>query len=189
MLYLKKICLPIFIIITILFTVGYASQPIIEINQLTQESTNTNTRTDTRTDISSSLNQTLYINKISRIGSNIQSTYSGNKNYTDINNDIAILFKTLLYACIATTVLLTIGILLGYLGLKFISKIIFFLAMILMIAVFIIIQVIILTDSLITNFSNKDLTKPTISNGVGYYLILASVCLMIITYLIYSFLA
>lgn len=185
MLYLKKICLLIFIIITILFTVGYASQPIIETNQLTKEPTNTSNSTG----ISGSLNQTLYINKVSSISSNIQSTYSSNRNYTDINNDIAILFQTLLYACIATTILLTIGILLGYLGLKFFSKIIFFLAMVLMIAVFIIIQIIILTDSLITNFSNKDLTKPTVSNGVGYYLILVSVSLMIITYLIYSFLA
>jgi Xaa-Pro aminopeptidase len=70
-----------------------------------------------------------------------------------------------------------VGILLGYFGLKMISKLIFLLAMILMIGVFIVIQVVILTDSFISKIKSNGINRNSISsnstsNGTGYYLIL-----------------
>ena len=66
--------------------------------------------------------------------------------------------------------------------------------MILMIIVFIVIQVVILGDSFINNIKANGLNKNSISsinteNGNGYYLILTSTLLMIITYIIYAILA
>ncbi len=86
------------------------------------------------------------------------------------------------------------GILLGYFGVKLISKIVFLLAMILMIGVFIIIQVVILADSFIGNINASGLnwnsiSSTSVSNGTGYYLILTSTLLMIITYIVYMVLA
>lgn len=183
MLYIKQICLIIFLIITILFTVGYASQPIIETSHLAQPSTSTNGNPSTSSKVSSAF----YLSKVSRTISNAQNTYSGSYN-------VSVLFQTLLYTCIAITILLVGGILLGHFGLKMISKIIFLIVMILMIIVFIIIQTFILADSFLSNVKNSDASLNSISdintsNGTGYYLILVSTVLMIITYLIYAILA
>jgi hypothetical protein len=191
MLYIKQLCLVIYIIITVLFTVGYASQPIIETSQLTQAPTNAN---GTPSSSASKVSSSFYISKVSRIISNSQTTYSSSNDYSSVSNNLNVLFQTLLYTCIAITILLVVGILLGYFGLKMISKLIFLLAMILMIGVFIVIQVVILTDSFISKIKANGLNRNSISststsNGTGYYLILASTVLMIITYVIYVFLA
>jgi hypothetical protein len=187
MLYIKQLCLIIYIIITVLFTVGYASQPILETSQIAQTPTNADGTSSNTTGTSSKVSRTFYIGKVSNTISNIQNTYSS-------NNDLNVLFQTLLYTCIAITILLVVGILLGYFGLKLISKFVFLLAMILMIGVFIVIQVVILSNSFISNINANGLNWNSISststsNGTGYYLILASTLLMIITYVIYMFLA
>jgi amino acid transporter len=196
MLYIKQLCLIIYVIITVLFTVGYASQPILETSQIVQTPTSntSNTSTPNNTNTSSTVSRTFYIGKVSDVISNIQSTYSSNNDYSSVSNDLNILFQTLLYTCIAITILLVVGILLGYFGLKMISKLVFLLVMILMIIVFIVIQVIILSDSFISKIKTDGLNRNSISssntsNGTGYYLILASTVLMIITYVIYMVLA
>jgi hypothetical protein len=167
MLYLKKICLVIFIIITILFTVGYITQPIFIYTQ--QQIT----PTQTNGPILERISQSFYITP------NIFSN-----NYSNLSNDVNTLLKILFLLCIVITILLIVGIVLAYIGFRFISKVLFFIAMILMIGLFIIIQIIILTDSFISNISNSELGAPNISNGNGYYLILVSVILMIINYLL-----
>ena len=111
-----------------------------------------------------------------------------------MSNNLNVLFQTLLYTCIAITILLVVGVLLGYFGLKMISNLVFLIVMILMIIVFIIIQIVILSDSFISNIKTDGLNRNSISssstnNGTGYYLILVSTVLMIGTYIIYVFLA
>jgi hypothetical protein len=192
MLYIKQLCLVIYIIITVLFTVGYASQPIIETSQLTQAPTNAN---GTPSSSASKVSSSFYISKVSRIISNSQSTYSSSNDYSSVSNNLNVIFQTLLYACIATTILLVAGVLLGHFGLKMISKLVFLIAMVLMICIFIVIQVIILADNFISNMKSNGLSglgnlgSISTSNGTGYYLILASTILMILTYIIYVFLA
>lgn len=190
MFYIKQICLIIYLIITILFTVGYASQPIIETSQLTQTPTTVNTDGGTPSTVSSSF----YLGKVSSIISNAQNTYSSSNDYSSMSYNLNVLFQSLLYTCIAITILLVSGVLLGYFGLKMISKIVFLITMILMIIVFIIIQTFILADSFISNINNNgaswnSVSSISTSNGTGYYLILTSTVLMIITYLIYAILA
>jgi hypothetical protein len=198
MLYIKQLCLIIYVIIVVLFTVGYASQPIVKTSQITQ----TPTKADgTPSNASSTINSTFYISKVSSIISDIQNTYSTSNNYSSVSNDLNILFQSLLYACIAITILLVGGILLGYFGLKMISKLVFLVAMILMIGVFIVIQVVIVSNSFISNnnfsvsangingLNLNAISSTSTSNGTGYYLILVSTILMIITYVIYMFLA
>ena len=192
MLYIKQLCLIIYVIITVLFTVGYASQPILETSQIVQ--TPTNNADGTPTSNSSKVNRTFYIGKVSDVISNGENTYSSSNDYSSVDNNLNMLFQTLLYTCIAITILLLVGILLGYFGLKMISKLVFLLVMILMIIVFIVIQVIILSDSFISKIKTDGLNRNSISssntsNGTGYYLILASTVLMIITYVIYMVLA
>jgi len=191
MLYIKQLCLIIYVIIAVLFTVGYASQPILETSQLTQAPTNAD---GTPSNTASKVSSIFYIGKVSNIISNIQNTYSISNDYSSVSNVLNVLFQTLLYTCITITILLVAGILLGYFGLKLISKLVFLLVMILMIGVFIVIQVIILSNSFISNINANGInwnavSSTSTSNGTGYYLILASTLLMIITYVIYMFLA
>jgi len=197
MLYIKQLCLIIYIIITVLFTVGYASQPILKTSQLAQivqTPTNANGTPSNTTGTTSTVSKTFYIGKVSNIISNIQNTYSSSNDYSSMSTDLNILFQTLLYTCIAITILLAVGILLGFLGLKMISKLVFLIVMILMIVVFIVIQIVILADSFIKNIKTNGVSLNSISsistnNGNGYYLILVSTVLMIITYIIYMLLA
>jgi len=142
----KHICLIIFAIITILFTVGYSSQPIANISSTDSVS-----------------NKTFYI--------------SNNTNLI-----------RLLYLCIAITILLTVGIIIALLGFKFISKLLFFILLIMMIVVFVIIQVYVFADELQVMIETETLKFPKISNGAGYYLILASTCIMFVNYILYVFL-
>ena len=194
MLYIKQLCLIIFLIITVLFTVGYASQPIIETSQLVAAPTNPDGTPSATSGSGGKVSSSFYIGKVSSIISNAQATYSGSNDYSSLSNDLKVLFATLLYACIAITILLVVGIFLAYFGLKMVSKLVFLVAMILMICVFIVIQVVILADSFIGTIKASGLgglsfgsTKT--SNGTGYYLILASTVLMILTYVVYVILA
>jgi hypothetical protein len=183
---IKYICLIIFIIINVLFTIGYATQPILTTAQnsiIPSNGVNSKKPKDV-------IKNAFYINKMSKIITNIKSTYSTDTNYTNVNNDIDLLFKTILIICIIITIFLAIGILLGFFGLKFISKILFLLTMIAMICIFIVIQFVVVTDSFINNYSENGgvYTAPNVSNGSGYYLTLISVIAMIINYFLYAFL-
>jgi uncharacterized membrane protein YbjE (DUF340 family) len=173
---LKKICLIIFIIITILFTIGYATQPIVS-NYSTSITPTGNTNTQ------NIINTNFYIT------SGISNTYTQNTDYTNIDNNKRLIFTTLFYMCIAISILLVCSILIGFFGLKFISKISFFITLILMILVFLVIQFTIVASSLINMTETKQFNTPETSNGTGYYLILVSTCLMLVNYIIYAILA
>lgn len=179
MLYIKNICTIIFIIITIVFTVGYTTQPLIV----------------------SSGGDPLVLTNFSSI-TNIANTYKDN-DYSNLDNNIKLVLISEFYLCISATLILTLGILLSILGVvafKMISKILFIIALIIMIIVCIILQVLISKDSLVGSVSNiknvndvnniknlKNISMST-SNDKGYYMIMCSTGLMIVTYIIYSIL-
>ena len=94
MLYFKQICLVIYLIITVLFTVGYATLPLLTNN----------------------------VADISNIGKDITTITKSNNNVSSYNKA---LLQFVFYSCISITVLLCIGILLGFIDIKFISKIVF----------------------------------------------------------------
>ena len=179
---IKNMCLVVFAIIIILFTVGYASQPIVS-------SGSTNIIASPGSNQNNVYDKTFYITHYINTSGNISNSYTQSTNYTDLNNDLQILFVTVFYMCIAITVFLTVEILLAVIGLKFISKIVFLLVLIIMIITFLIIQVAILTNQFVVMAENKNATKPTVSNGTGYYLILIATCLMFVNYIIYLILA
>lgn len=176
----RNICLIIFAIITILFTVGYASQPIVS---------SSSTISTPSGSVNSVSDKTFYISYYTSTLGNIKNTYTQNTNYTSLSNDEKLVFQTLFYLCIAITILLTGGIILALLGLKLISKIVFLLVLIMMIVAFLVIQLSILTKSLVVMADAQALSKPDVSNGTGYYLLLASTVLMLVNYMLYVFLA
>jgi len=175
MLLFKLICIIIFIIITILFTVGYSNQPVITNN-----------------------NEPLVLTDLSSI-SDISNTY---KKYDNLSDNVKMALISIYYICISVTVLLSLGIICAMLKIPFcklISKILFTLALILMIILFIILQILISSNSLtgsnksVTNDNKLDIkTAPSISsikNGSGYYLIVISTVLMFVNSIIYNMFA
>lgn len=189
MLYIKEICLVFFIIINILFTVGYASQPIFESSQVINNPTNVS-----GTQSNNIFTGSFYVSRISNIITNFQNTYSSTNDYNNINTTLNVFFESLLYSCIVITILLIIGFLFGLFNFKRISKLVFFITTLLMIIVFIVIQAIIILNNLISNikqngFSWSGFTSISNSNGSGYYIIFSAVILMTITNTIYLFLA
>ena len=173
----KQICLIIFIIITILFTIGYTTQPIVSNYSTSITPTGKGAGITQNT-----INSNFYIT------SGFSNTYTQNTDYTNIDNNKRLIFTTLFYMCIAISILLVCSILIGFFGLKFISKISFFITLILMIIVFLVIQFTIVASSLINMTETKQFNTPETSNGTGYYLILVSTCLMLVNYIIYAIL-
>jgi len=179
----KSICLIIFTIIGILFTVGYSALPLIstQINIPSPDGSNINS------------NITLYINSFTALINDAENTYSSIKysDLTSVSSIINIIFKTVMFSCIGISVLILLGIILALIGLKFISKIIFLLALIVMIIIFIFITLIITKSSAVS-----DITKFFSSGGnssidykSGGILVTLSTALMFINYLLYAFLA
>ena len=178
----KNICLIVFAIITILFTVGYTTQPIVSNNSTNIISTPTGDKYEP--------NQfTFYIANWGNIANDVKSTYTENTDYTSLSNDKKLIFQSLLYMCIGITIILSLSIIISLFGLKLVSKILLFITLILMIIVFLIIQFAIVADSLVNMAANMSLSKPSVSNGTGYYLILVSTILMFVNYIIYVILA
>jgi hypothetical protein len=183
----KSICLIIFTVIGILFTVGYAALPLI--------SSQLNIPSPVGGDLgvsNVSANVTLYINSFTQLINNAASTYSS-INYSDLSSISGItniIFKTLLYLCVAVSCLLALGILLALFGLKFFSKIIFLIALILMSIVFILITLIVTKSSEvkdITNFFSSG-GSSSINYKSGGILVIVSTALMFVNYLLYAFL-
>ena len=156
---IKNICLFMFSIIFILFTVGYASQPIIVSNN----------------------------NPLTLVDFNsIKRTYSDN-NYNSIIDNVNLAYTSVYYSCILISILLGLGIifvLFKYYIFKVTGNILFLLSLICMIVVFIVLQLLII-NSFVTSFDQSSDSK----NGTGYYLMLVSTILMIITHIVYTFFA
>ena len=192
---IKNICIVIYIIVVILFTVGYASQPLIM-----------------------SDNKPLTLFNITSL-SDIKNTYT-DSNYDNIDSNVKIALMSEYYLCIAITVLLSFGIICAFFksfAFKVSSKILFIISLILMCIAFVILQILVIIYSLIDNVNNNvnnntnnvnnnininnattDINNERIpseikininvetSNGTGYYLILVSTILMSINYIIYT---
>ena len=166
---IKNICLIMFSIIFILFTVGYASQPIIVSNN----------------------------NALSLLDFNsIKHTYSDN-NYNSIIDNVNLAYTSVYYSCILISILLGLGIifvLFKYYIFKVTGNILFLISLIYMIVVFIVLQLLIILNSFVTSFDQSSDSKSIqfniqTSNGTGYYLMLVSTILMIITHIVYTIFA
>jgi hypothetical protein len=178
---IKQICLIVFIIITILFTVGYATQPILSNYSKTITPTDSNKPEQT-------VNTNFYITHFDNLVSDFKGTYTQNNDYSSIDNNKRLVFTTLFYMCVLITFTMAVSIILGFVGFKFVSKIIFFLILILMIIVFILMQFVIIAGSLINMVQTQKFTTPETANGNGYYLILVSTILMVVNYIVYAIL-
>lgn len=158
--------LVIFVIVLVLFTVGYVFQPVVNVN------------------LGDATNKEL-------IMANFNDFISGN---------IGNIYNVLFYMCVATSLLLLVGIIIGFIGvigITFISKIIFLVVLVLMIIEFIIIQITISGSDIISKildvYQNKNANgvsgAPKISNGTGYYLMVVATVIMFVNVIVYGFLA
>ena len=189
----KNICLIIFIAITILFTVGYSALPIIKGN--TTVSSNPGTA-DT------SVSTIFYFTHLTNLINDAKDAYS-KIDYSSVGGIATTIFNTLFYSCIGITVLLTVGILLAFFGMKIISKIVFCITLIIMIIIIIMILLLITKNALvgvipsvITNLIPTIPGLPTnmtantnITYDNGYLLMSAATVLMSINYTIYTIFA
>lgn len=179
MIFLRLIFLILFLIIGVLFTLGYNLFSIINIkNKL--------------------YNGEIYINKIKL--SNTETNETINYNYDDLNIDsIYINMLTYLYyGCIGTSCIFGVGIIVSYLRMKFISKILFILAQIFMITFVGLIVFLYYSSSFIDKLIPfpktvhgfqipEEYKKISTSYGDGGLLLIISTVSMIVVYIIYSF--
>jgi hypothetical protein len=205
---IKNVCLIIFIIITILFTIGYSSQSIMTASQTISM--------PPIDGLINSMNATEIFNFNSLL---ISSNNNPSIDYSKTNDDIKIFFKILFAFCIIITILLSIGIILSYFKLVFISKIILLIPLLMLIILFVLLMIIYLTitltsigtnylSSFIANYINNivrenknkipetnlpDNITPTIDNVIkynnGFILLTIATCLMFVNHTIYMYFA
>ena len=201
-------CILIFLIITIIFTVGYSTQTLISAKQIiTMPPINGVFSTMTASEI-------LTFNSL-MISSNDNSSID----YSDFNDDCKLIFKGVFSLCVSITSILGIGIILSLFNKIFISKIIFLIALILMLIMFMLLINIYLTitiasigtdylSSFIANYLNEfikdninntpipknilpDNITPTIKNTInydnGFILMSVSTLLMFINHFIFMY--
>ena len=170
----KNICLILFIIINILFTVGYSTLPIfsIRVENIKVETIFYVNNSELKIDGYENANSKIYYNDL------------------PVKDAASFILKALIYSCIAITCLIVIGIIIALLGLKFISKLIFLLALILMIVVVSIILLIVTKNSSVKAITDYffSIGNPTMSYDSGAILIIISTAGMFFNYLIYTFL-
>jgi len=224
---LKTICLIIFAIILILFTVGYASQPIISAtisfttninrdniqpvanliqtnlqNENSIQIPNIDTTIDTTIDtiqlLSIKKKFILYLDNINMVNEINNPNQIQSLKYGDIDETLGSMFLALKYLCICVSIVISLGILLSMLGLKFISKFILILAMIVMMIITIILIIVYFTnyikDAINSLLKSQNVLNVNIDNtGLKYepggILISISTLIMFINYVIYAFLA
>lgn len=170
----------IFIIIVIVFTVGYAALPIITIK-------------DTSIDASQSTAVTFNISDIKYVLSNtndLSQTYTQNTNYTDINYTMSLAYKTLLYTCIAITCLISSGIIISFFKITFVSKILFGFALTFMLllcsSIIFVLNTNIITSIIPTQLLN--LSNYQVNYETGFILMSVASVIMLVNNLLYSFL-
>jgi len=179
MILLRLAFLLLFLLIGVLFTLGYSLFSIINIkNKL--------------------YNGEIYINKIKLTKTETNETV--NYNYDELNIDS--IYKNILlylyYVCIGTTCLIAIAIILSYIRMKFISKILFIIAQTFMSTFVGLIVFIYYSSSFIQNLipipdTIQGFQIPTeyieisTSYGTGGLLLIISSAAMIVLYIIYSF--
>jgi hypothetical protein len=179
MIFLRLIFLILFLIIGILFTLGYNLFSIINIkNKL--------------------YNGEIYINNIKL--SNTETNETINYNYDEL--DIDSIYKNILtylyYGCIGTSCFIGLGIIFSYLRMKFISKILFIIAQTFMSTFVGLILFMYYSSSFIEQLIPfpkniqgfqipEEYKKISTSYGAGGLLLIISTVAMIVLYILYSF--
>ena len=179
MIFLRLIFLILFLIIGILFTVGYNFFSIINVENKLHASE-------------------IYINKIKRIDKSTNETSFENYNELNIDNNYKNILKYLYYGCIITSCLIGVGIIFSYLRMKFISKILFIVAQTFMTTFVGLILFMYYSSSFIENLIPfpktiqgfqipEEYKKISTSYGNGGLLIIISTVVMMVVYILYSF--
>ena len=169
----NNILLIIYVLVCACFTYAYTGQTIITVQN-----------------VPITFNLTSIESVLSNLNS-ILSTYENN-NYSDISNNATIALKTLLYSCILTTILLCVGIIISYFGLVYISKILFGIALTIMIGICTALTIFIKSNTLMNLLPSSlsaIISNLTITYGNGFALMSASTSVMLVLNIIYSFLA
>ena len=172
----RLLFLILFLIIDILFTVGYNFFPLINFK-------------------SNLYKGVIFINKLVMTDNLTNTKTTSNYDELTIDSNYKMILKYLYYGCIATSCLIAGGIVLSYLGMKFISKILFILAQTFMTTFVGLIVFMYYSSSFIDSFipSIKGMDIPeeykniTTSYGSGGMLMMVSSIMMIINYILYSF--
>ena len=149
---IKYVCLCFYIIVLVLFIVGYVSQSIISAKQIITMPIN-----DDGSVTTSSASEVLNFTSL-MISSNGKSSID----YSNANSISTIIFKILFALCIIITILLSLGVLLSILNKILISKIILLIVLILMLILFILLIIVYLTiniSSIGTNYLSSFLTN------------------------------
>lgn len=171
----KNICLILFIIINILFTVGYSTLPIfsIRVENIKVETIFYVNNSELKIDGYENANSKIYYNDL------------------PVKDAASFILKALIYSCIAITSLLAVGVIIAFFGLKFVSKMLFLIAFILMILLFSILVMIVYKHKAFKDFIEyfTGENKSEFNYESGGKLINVSAAGMFITYLIYSFMA
>ena len=201
-------CILIFLIITIIFTVGYSTQTLISAKQIiTMPPINGVFSTMTASEI-------LTFNSLM-----ISSNDNASIDYSNFNDDCKLIFKGVFGLCVSITSILGIGIILSLFNKIFISKIIFLIALILMLIMFMLLFNLYLTitiasigtdylSNFIANYLNEfikdninntpipknilpDNITPTIKNTInydnGFILMSVATLLMFINHFIFMY--
>ena len=172
----RLLFLIIFLIIGVLFTVGYNFFPIINFKNKIYEGV-------------------IYINKLI-ITDNVKNTkQTYNYDELTIDSNYKMILKYLYYACIATSGLIGGGIIISYLRMKFISKLLFILAQTFMSTFVGLLLFMYYSSSFIDSFIpsingiaiSEEYKKITISYSIGGILIIVASTLMVVNYILYSF--
>ena len=177
---LRIIFLIIFLITGILFTISYSFLPLIT---FTDKVSNNN------------ISSTIYINKLETDNKNTGKTNTTNYSDLNINSTYKSILQYLYYGCIISSCLIGGGIILSYLRMKFFSKILFILVKIFMTTFVGIILFIYYSSSFLENLISSSLPylpqgsshNIKSSFGNGGILIIISYIIMVVNYIIYSF--
>jgi hypothetical protein len=172
----RLLFLILFLIIAILFTVGYNFFPLINFKSKLYEGV-------------------IFINKLVMTDNLTNTKTTSNYDELTIDSNYKMILKYVYYGCIATSCLIAGGIILSYLRMKFISKILFILAQTFMTTFVGLIVFMYYSSSFIDSFipSIKGMDIPeeykniTTSYGSGGMLIIISSIMMIVNYILYSF--
>ena len=191
----KILCNIIFIIILILFTVGYNLSIINAIVNISiSESSGSSTSVQ---------KYILYINNLINQSTINNVTTNNTIKYTEFSSTVDTIFMAIKYLCISISSSIVAGVIFSFFGLKIFSKIFFILSLILMIIISIILIIIInisfIKDTIITFVTQKiqsiynlpnintTINNTTIKYETGGILISVASALMLINYILYAF--
>ena len=189
----KYICILIFIVILVVFTVGYSTQPLLNVTAdiTVNIPTVPNITKSTETiPVIVSYKYLLYMDKL--INNNDNTTI----NYKDVNSTLNTISNIVKYIFIGISVCIGLVIILSLIGLKFVSYIPLLLALTSMIIISIILIIIYSTNfiiDIIKNYISSQSTFINISNtkinyDKGSIMIGISTVLLFVNYILYMLL-